>query len=419
MAGIVNALLAGRSGIQAHGSAIGVLADNISNSNTTGFKASRPDFSDLLASSIGGGGGSIASGNGANLNSVTQVFSQGTFEFTGRGLDLAIDGNGFFIVSDDGARVYSRSGNLNVNADGNLLDQNGNQVLGFPADGSGGLEALNLNQVSQQNVATENVSISGNLDAAEAAGAGSPGGTSFQVLANAANFSTFVDIFDTLGAKHTVTMYFFKTGANAWETEAYVDAGDVGGTPGDAALLDSTTLNFAASGGRSGALPASDLQLTGAWANGADPAATVNVLFDPFTQFSTNSAINSITQDGSGTGSVTAFSVEKDGRLFAVLNNGQTATIGIIALANFANPEGLQRLGNSTFVNTTESGEPIVGTPNSGQFGTVQAGALELSTADIANDFVKLITIQRGFQGSSRMISSVNQLMDEIVNLIR
>lgn len=419
MPGIINGLFAGRSGINSSGSALGVLADNIANSNTTGFKSSRANFSDLLASSLGGGGSSsLASGNGANLNSITTIFSQGTFEFTGRGLDLGIDGNGFFIVERAGARLYSRAGNMQVDADGILLDQNGNTILGFPSTGAGGLQELNVNNVSQSNVETENVTIAGNLDSSTATTA-VPGGTpTFQQLADAATFSTFVDVFDTLGAKHTVTVYFFHTTSTDWAVRAYVDGGEItAGTPGEPSLIGNFTMTFNSAGART-AVGTPDFSATPAWSNGA-AAAPIDFVFDPFSGYATASAINSIVQDGSGTGSVVSFSVEEDGTLFALLNNGQTSAIGTIAMANFANPEGLRRAGDSLYLNTTASGEPIVGRPATGQFGKIQSGALELSTADIADDFIKLISLQRGFQGSSRIISAISDLLTEITNIGR
>lgn len=416
MPSILNGLFSARAGIEGHGSAISVLADNISNSNTTGYKSSRGDFTSILAGAIGG---DVTVGSGSQLSTVTQLFTQGSLEFTGRSLDLAIDGDGFFAVrSTTGARFYARAGNFNVDTDGNLRNQNGFEVLGFPTGGTGSLEALNVNQVSQSNVETENVVITGNVDAASATTAVPPGTPTFSELSNAATFTTFVDMFDSLGAQHTATVFFFHTGAGTWTANAYVDGGEVtGGTAGSPFLVGSTTaLNFGANGERTPPVPAIDFTATADWINGAEDAA-VNFSFNPFTQFASNSNINSINQDGSGAGNVVSFNIEADGTVFALLDNGQTADLGKIALATFANKEGLARVTGSLWSESVTSGEPVIGTPNTGQFGALQGGALELSNSDIASDFIKLVSLQRGFQSSARIITTIDDLLNEIVNL--
>lgn len=447
MASITDGLFAGRAGIQSHGTAISVVADNVANANTVGFKASRPDFVDLLAGNLSGGGSSTAVGSGSALNAVTQIFTQGSFEFTGRGLDLGIDGNGFFMVQDTsgtGQRFYSRAGNFQVDPSGNLLNQNGYQVLGFPSGGAGGLEALNVNEVSQESVATNNVDVTGNLNASSvtlAAGEnpvedlnndGLPDSATYDTfaeLATAAEFSTFVEVFDSLGKSHTATVYFFhqdiadapSAGDPAlggfWRAGIFVDGAEVaGGTAGQPFLVGSADLEFSTSGVRlDDPIPAIDATATPTWANGT--SGNVNFSFDPFTQFSTASSINSISQDGTGGGSVVSFSVSPEGTLFAQLDNGRTADIGTIGLATFGNLEGLTRVGESLYSESTTSGEPVIGRPGAGIFGAIQGGALELSTADLASDFIKLISLQRGFQGSSRMIKNIDELLSEIINL--
>jgi flagellar hook protein FlgE len=417
MPGIIDGLLASRAGIEAHGKSIGVLADNIANANTVGYKPSRADFADLVASSLGGGG--AASGSGSQVISTTPIMNQGTLEFTGRSLDLGISGNGFFVVQDAGGtsqQFYSRAGNFEVDTDGFLVNQNGHRVLGFPTTGAGGLEELNVNERSALTVDTNAVSIGGNLDTSSPVVA-PPGGTpTFQQLAGAAQFSTFLDVFDSLGASHTVTVYFFHTAANTWEARAYVDAGEVGGTAGDPALLGSATLSFNPDGSRVAPVPAADFSTTPAWSNGSS-AQPFTFLFDPVTQFASPSGVTSITQDGTGSGRTVGFSVEGDGTLTAQLDNGRTVSVGVLALATFAAPERLRREGGSLFAETNISGEPIVGRPGTGNLGGLESGTLELSTADLAADFIKLISYQRGYQGSSRIITNINDLLSEIVNL--
>ncbi len=420
MPSIIDGLFAGRSGISSHGSAISVLSDNIANSNTTGFKQSRADFADILSGSLFGGGGNI-SGSGSRIVGVTPILNQGSFEFTGRGLDTGVDGRGYFILEDEtasGQRFYSRAGNFKLDIEGNLLNQNGFRVMGFPATGAGGLTALNVNQRTQNSIKTTLVTIGGNLDASEDTDAEPAAGSSYAQLNAAAKFSTSVNIFDSLGAQHSVTTYFFHTGNNAWTASAYVDGEEVtGGTAGTPSKLGDVDLAFGSDGQLTDPT-INTITATPPWNNGSDPAVDIEFVFDPITQFAAASAIDNISQDGTGSGSVVGFNVEKDGSLFAQLDNGQSASIGIIGLANFANAEGLRRSGNSLFQETIVSGSPVVGQPDTGTFGSIEAGALELSNSDVAADFIKLISLQRGFQGSSRVIQSINQLLSDLVNII-
>lgn len=434
MPSIIDGLFAGRAGIQSHGTAISVLSDNIANQNTIGFKQSRPDFVDLLAGSLSGAG-AVSTGSGSSIVSTTPILNQGTFEFTGRGLDIGIDGNGYFVVSDPGAggsRFFTRAGNFQVDTDGNVLDQNGLQVLGFPAGAAGGLEPLNVNVRAQDSVETNTITIAGNLDAEAdiatvvadypAAGTAIPGaGITISEFSDDATFSTFVDVFDSLGGKHTVTVFFYNNGAsggtNNWDVRAIVDGSDItGGTPGEAIEIGNQTIQFGNNGTQDSPLDDIVTATNIAWGNGSG-LGNIAINFSPFTQFASASNIQSISQNGTGSGSVIGFNVEPDGTLFAQLDNGQTASIGTVGLSIFANAEGLSRVGNSLFAQTSRSGEPVIGTPNTGTFGALEAGALELSTADIAGDFIKLISIQRGFQGSSRIITNIDDLLNEIINL--
>lgn len=423
MPSISDGLFAGRAGIQAHGAAISVVSDNVANANTVGFKASRAEFTDLLAGSISGAGAAnLTAGSGSNVQAIRPIFNQGTFEITGRGLDLGINGDGFFMVDNAGARYYTRAGNFKIDTDGTLLNQNGYTVLGFPSNGAGGLQSLNVNQATLDNVETTAVTIGGNLDA----GAPTvplanipPAPLTFANLSNTATYSTFLDVYDSLGDPHTMSIYYFKTPtAGEWQAYAYVDAGEVGGIAGTPAQVGTTTMTFGGDGQRT-AVPPTGIDITMnpvPWSNGSNPG-NYTLSMERFTQFSSPSGINSITQDGEGAGNIVSFSVDGDGKLFALLDNGQSSIIGTIALATFASPEDLQRVGGSLFVETTTSGEPVVGQANTGKLGSIASGSLELSTVDLASDFIKIITLQRGFQGSSRVIQSIDELLNEIISL--
>jgi len=415
----MNGLFAGRAGIASHGTAIAALADNIANSNTVGFKSTRAEFQDLLAGNLSG---SVAPtvGSGSGVSAITSVFTQGTFESTGRSLDVAIDGQGFFVLSDNGTRYYSRAGNFKLDEDGYLLNQNGLQVMGFAPSGAGGLQPLNVNSVTQMAQKSTKVVLNGNLNA-DAQPTTMTNPPTWATLANEASYSTTVEMYDSLGAQHTVNLFFFKGATQGeWEVNAFIDSSEVGTTgSGDPVLLGTATMQFDGNGAIIGTADITvDPSTAGGWRNGAS-ANTVDIAFEPFTQYATSSNISVVTQDGRGAGSVTAFSIEADGTFNAVLDNGQSCSIGKIALATFSNIEGLIRTGGSLYAQSMSSGEAVIGTPQSGKFGGLQSEALELSTSDLAGDFIKLVTLQRGFQGSSRVITSIDTLLSEIINIIR
>lgn len=422
---IINGLFAGRSGISSHGSAIAVVGDNISNSSTVGFKASRAEFEDLIA---GGASSGRTIGSGSSLAAVTNIFQQGTLEFTSRPLDLAVDGNGYFVVADGAQRFYTRAGNFKVDSDGTLIDQAGRSVLGTVPGTGGSLQAINVNNAASQNtIRTNAVDIAGNLDAgANTILAAAIDPNTFTTLNSNSEFSTVVDVFDSLGDKHTVTMFFWHTNANEYQVRAYVDGSEVsGGTAGDPSQIgNSLTLTFNSSGVLQTS-PAEIVANTGtvtplggiSWTNGAATDIPFTLDFAGFSQFAATSNVTSITQDGQGVGAVTSVSVESNGDIFALLDNGQASIIGTVGLVGFANPEGLQRIGSNLLQQSQASGEPIVGQAESGTFGSIQSGSLELSAVDIASEFVKIITLQRGFQASARMITTIDQLLNEVIQL--
>jgi flagellar hook protein FlgE len=444
MPSIINGLFSGRSGLSSHGSAIAVVGDNISNASTIGFKTSRAEFSDLLA---GGQTAGKVIGSGSQLAAVSTLMDQGTLEFTGRPLDLAVDGNGFFVLADGAQRFYSRAGNFKVDSAGYVVNQDSLTVLGFPNGGSGALEPLNINSISQNSVATSSLSVSANLNASGtpttalaaipaaldagqnplAAGNVAAAAITYKNLSDAAEFSTVVNVFDSLGAAHTITFFFFNQGGNTYNVRGYVNSEDVdtaGTATGFPRLIENAAgstgniqLTFGGDGSRTGA-PASGIDLTAVvpWQNGAN-SSTIDISFDPITQYSAPSNVLSITQDGQGVGSVTSVSIQENGDIFAILDNGQSSVIGTVGLVNFSSPEGLVRIGDNLLQKSPDSGEPIIGTPGAGKMGKIQAGSIELSTVDIANEFVKLITLQRGFQANSRIITTINQLLNDIIQL--
>ncbi len=439
MPSIINGLFAGRSGISSHGTAIAVVGDNISNSSTVGFKTARAEFEDLIA---GGQTAGKVVGSGSQTSAVSTIFQQGTLEYTGRTLDLGIDGNGFFVVADGAQRYYTRAGNFKINAAGIITDQHDYAVQGFPANGSGALTDLSVNNISQSNVGTRNVNVVGNLaasaeiidpatipEADPADGGGSSTAVTYADLNAVAEFSTVVDMFDSLGAKHTLTYFFFHTGSKEYTVKGYINSEEVDTeTPpaqGYPRLLQTEggdtniVLKFQGDGSidPEDADLVSSLELTIPWNNGANPSVT-KVDMGDFTQYSAKSNILSITQDGQGIGTVTNLSIQTNGDIYAMLDNGQTAIIGTIGMVNFSNAEGLTRIGKNLLLQSPQSGEPVVGRPQAGTLGAVKSGSIELSTVDIADQFVRMITLQRGFQANSRIITTINQLLNEIIQLV-
>ena len=427
MPSIINGLFAGRSGISSHGSAIAVAGDNISNANTVGFKTNRAEFEDLLA-----GEGVIGRqfGSGSAIGSVSTIFEQGTLEFTGRPLDIGISGNGYFVVAQDDQRYFTRAGNFKVDESGFIVNQNGLAVLGFPANGSGALEPININTLQQSSVESTEVAIAGNLDASQPLvavgaipdpGVAVPPTVTYADLNAFAAYSTVVDVFDSLGEKHTVSLFFYHTDINEYTVRGYVNNEDVdtaGTLKGYPRQVGQTTLTFGGNGQRN-PLPVvgtPDFTTNIAWNNDSE-AGTVAFTFSPMTQYSAQSNILSITQDGKGIGAVTTLAVSSNGEISALLTNGQNSLIGTLAMATFANPEGLTRIGGNLLSLSTASGDPVYGKAESGNFGSMKSATLELSTVDIASEFVKIITLQRGFQASSRIITTINQLLNEIIQL--
>jgi len=433
MASLLNGLFSARSGLSSHGVALSVVGDNISNASTTAYKTSRAEFEDVIA---GGQTTGKVVGSGGTCSAVTNIFEQGTFEVTGRDLDLAIDGNGFFIVKEGGRQLYTRAGNFKLDGEGFIVDQRGNRVQGFPANGSGTLEDLDVTSITQQNVATKNVSIVGNLDARDVAIKGGAakipqtiedGGTAtYADLSEMAAFQTVVDVFDGLGTSHTVTAYFFKTvdGTSKLNSEyqvrLYIDANEVegGGDDGQPYCIGQATLTFDGNGNRTNVptLPDKDIASTVQWSKGAGKT-TIEYSFADFTMYSTNAGVSSITGDGNGVGQISGLNIDSTGEIYALLDNGQSSIIGTIGMANFANSEGLERIGSNYLEETIDSGSPIIGTSGSGKLGKIESGSLELSTVDIASEFVKLITLQRNFQANSRIVTTVNQLLNEIISM--
>ncbi|MBI3392165.1 MAG: flagellar hook protein FlgE [Nitrospirae bacterium] len=406
---ILTSLFSGVSGLNANGSALSVVGDNIANSNTVGYKSSTVAFSDILSQTIGGGasgGGQI--GRGVNLSAVTPQFTQGSFETTDSVLDMGIDGNGFFLVKDTTGTFYTRAGQFRTDKDGYIVTPEGAKLQGYTVSSTGSLTGsigdLQLSTTSTAPVATSTATITANLDAA----ASVPVGAFSVSNPDTYNFSTSLTIYDSLGSDHTVTFYYVKTAtARDWDMYYQIDGG---------AAAAGTDLVFATDGSLStGGSQALSLTIAG----GAATPQTVTFDFSGFTQYGAPSATTYLTQNGSSSGSLSSISIGQDGIITGLFSNGQTETLGQVALATFQSPVYLTKMGKNLYAESSDSGQPIVSTPMTGGKGRVLSNSLELSNTDLAAEFVKMITFQRGFQANSRIITTTDELLNELVNLKR
>jgi len=395
------------SGLNAAQTDLDVIANNIANSNTTGFKGSRTEFGDVYAVSQNGIA-SNATGKGARVTTVSTQFTQGDINFTENNLDLAASGKGFFRLDSQGSIIYSRAGAFQIDKDGFVVNANGAQLTGFQTDTNGNLTgALGSLKVafSESNPqATANLTMGANLDALESVP------PAFNVSDPATyNHSTSTTVFDSLGASHVATMYFRKDAVNSWQSFIYVDGAEVSPPGGNA-------LTF----GSSGAISAPTTFNTIAF-NPGNGAANMTVAFDfaKLSQYGGTFGVNALTQDGFPTGLLNSIDIDDTGAMFARFSNGRSNILGQVALANFPNSQGLQAGGNTSFSETFASGAAIVGIPGSTNLGLIQSGALEQSNVDLTKELVDLITAQRTFQANAKVISTAGDINQTIINLGR
>ena len=397
------------SGLNAAQTDLNVTANNIANTSTNGFKGSRTEFADLFAVSLQGVA-SNASGNGVRVAAVTQQFAQGNIEFTDSNLDLAVSGQGMFMVSDAGALAYTRAGAFQMNRDGYVVNSAGQRLQVYPpiAGGgfnTGGLSDLRLQTTDSPPQAIANVEYVLNLPA----NATVPPVAVFNPNdPNSFNQATSLTLFDSLGATHTGTLYFVKTAtANQWTAQMSID-GTLVGTPQTLQYSNAGILT-APAGGQI-AFPAYT-PATGA----ANMAVTVD--FAQSTQYGANFAVNAVTQDGYTTGRLIGIDISETGIVNARFTNGVSTPLGQIAVANFANAQGLQQLGNTQWAETFASGQALRGQAGNSGFGLIQSGALEAANVDVTEQLVNMITAQRNFQANAQMISTADSITQTIINM--
>jgi len=403
------------SGLTASSDALNIISNNLANLNTVGFKDQQANFQDLFYQMLGttGAGDPIQQGAGTEVGSVDSNFTNGDLQATGIPTDVAITGNGFFITQGaNGAEEFTRAGNFSVNAQGDLVATNGQNVMGYPAvngvvNTGQGLTAIQLGQGQiSAPLATSTMDQTTNLDASAAVGD---------------TYSTPLTVYDSLGNSHVLTFNYTKTGTNAWSYQITLPAADTGGT-GNPTVVASGNLTFDSNGN----LTAPTGSVTGINVAGlADGAATMKLTWNlttanggaTMTQVASQSSTSATDQNGYASGTLQSYTINSDGTISGAFSNGQVQTIGQIALANFANYQGLELNGGNSYTPTLASGQPVVGTAGTGGRGTMTGGAVELSNVDISTEFTNLIVVQRGFEANARMVTTFDSISSDTINL--
>lgn len=399
------------SGLSAAQSDLNVIGNNIANAGSNGFKESRAEFADVYpASNLGTG--SITIGTGVKVAAVTQQFAQGNISFSNNNLDLAISGRGFFRLSDSGSTIYSRAGAFQLDRSNFVSNSAGMHLTGFLADATGNITgALGDLQVSNADLApsaTTSIAVGVNLDASSAV----PGIAFNPANAASYNSSTSTTVYDSLGVSHLGTMYFRKSASNTWDTYLFVDGVQ---RDGPDALGFSTAGALASVNGV--AVPPGTV--TSAAFNPGGGAANMALTLDyaSATQFGSPFGVNTLSQDGYTTGRLAGVAIDQTGVVFARYTNGQSRAQGQVALSNFANPQGLQPVGNTNWAETADSGIALTGAPATASLGVVQSGALEESNVELSSQLVKMIIAQRNFQANAQSIQTEDAMTQTIINI--
>lgn len=397
------------SGLSAASDDLSVTANNIANSNTTGYKRSRSEFAEVYAVSSESLAPNVT-GSGVALSNIAQQFEQGKIDFTGNSLDLAIAGEGFFTLSDNGKTSYTRAGSFIVDRDGYVGDSSGRRLQVYPPLGNGtfntgGLQDLRLLTGQNAPRATSEVTLGVNLPATATApqvGVFDPNDPlSF-------NHTTSTTVYDSLGSPHTASVYFLKgAAANAWEAITYVDGNQVGAAQ---------AVEFDSSGQLT--TPATGIINPGPYdpGNGANPLE-VGIDLQLTTQYGASYGVNTLAQNGFTTGRLTGIEVDQTGVVFARFTNGRADEIGKVALSNFASLNSLGQQDATNWVETFASGDALRGEAGTASFGLVQAGALEASNVDLTKQLVNMITAQRNFQANAQVISTADAITQTIINI--
>jgi len=407
------------SGLNAQSNALSVISNNLANLNTTGYKDELTSFRDLFYQTVGstGGGNPVQVGNGVQVEAVASNFNDGSLDNTGVPTDMAITGDGYFVTEQNGALHYTRAGNFTVSKSGELTTQDGQTVLGYPATAGvvntgAALGTLQLGKgLTNPASPTSWVELHSNLNAS--ANVGDPA------------FNTPVTVYDSLGTAHVLSFQFTKTAANTWSYQITLPAADTGAPgPGATVIAGPATLAF----DNNGKLTTPTGNVTGIQVAGlADGAADLSLTWNLFdssgaptlTQLAAPSTTASTNQNGYDSGTLQDFNVDPTGVLQGTFTNGQVMALGQIAVAGFANQQGLQRIGSNVYQPTLSSGAAVVGTPGSGGRGVIAGGSLELSNVDVAKEFAKMILAQRGYEANAKVVTTFDTISQDTIGLIR
>ena len=406
------------TGLNNNATAISVIGNNLANMNTGAFKGSKASFAEALAgaaSSFSSSGSPIQVGLGSLISGISPVFTQGSITYTGRPTDAAISGSGFFVVSTEGGVGFTRSGSFGLSNLGELINSEGLNVLGYRAVNGiignyGDLTPVVINKgESIPPTATANISIAANLDAQTAVDS---------------TFATAVQVYDSLGAVHVITLSFTKTGTGGWDWTAAIPATDTGGASGDPPVqIGNGALVFDGAGRMTSPTANATLTVAGLSSGAADMDVTFNLLDaigNPLiTSYAGSSSVSSTTQDGSASSLLIDVTIDSRGMLNGVFDDGRTMPIAQLAIANFANVEGLGKYRGNTFVESQSSGAPSIGIAGDGGRGVIVGASLEQSNVDIAQEFTNLIVSQRGYQANSRVITTTDELYQDALSLKR
>ncbi|MEQ1439353.1 flagellar hook protein FlgE [Fontimonas sp. SYSU GA230001] len=400
------------SGLNAANSDLSVTANNIANVNTTGFKQSRAEFGDLYPISYFGVA-SNAIGAGVRLQRVAQQFVQGSINFTNNSLDLAITGNGFFTLSDNGTIVYTRAGAFGTDRQGYVVNATGQRLQVFPPVNNGAsfdtarLTDLQISTADNPPQATSTIQTVLNLPANATPPTTAPFNSADPT---SYNHTTSLTVFDSLGAAHTASLYYVKTAnPNEWTLHAEIDGTAVTPVAGETITFTNT--------GTLATPPSGQIALSAFTPTNGAANITINLDLLQTTQYGASFGVASLIQDGYTTGRLTGLEITAEGVVQARYTNGQATPLGQIALSTFPNPQGLQQLGDTAWGDSFAAGQVIRGAAGSTNFGQIQSGALEGSNVDLTEQLVNMITAQRNFQANAQMISTADQVTQTIINI--
>ena len=406
----------GLSGLNSASKDLDVIGNNVANSSVVGFKSSDAHFADVFANSLTGGASSIQVGIGSKVAAVAQQFNQGNITSTSNPLDIAINGKGFFRLDNNGAINYSRNGQFHFDAQGFIVNDNDLKLTGYGVDANGNIvpTAPAPIQISFADVApnsTTQFAVGINLDSRE-----TPPATALfnPVDPTSYNQSTSGTVFDSLGNPHVLSTYYVKTAvANQWQVFGTVDGSLANANIGGGAGLP-VTMNFNSSGALTTAMP---LAASVVVATVAVTPVAFTLDYTGSTQYGSPFGVNNLAQDGFTSGRLSGLSVSNDGTIVGNYTNGQTRALGQVVTADFRNTQGLAPLGNNLWVDTAQSGLPIVGVPSTGSLGTLQSSAVEDSNVDLTAELVNMITAQRDYQANAQTIKTQDAVLQTLVNL--